>query len=57
MIVCVCNVIRERELRDVARDGDLDCAKSAFARLGHKPKCGQCLNVARNIITQPAANS
>lgn len=57
MIVCVCNVIRERELRDVARDGDLNCAKSAFARLGHKPKCGQCLNVARNIITQPAANA
>ena len=57
MIVCVCNAIRERELRDTARESGLSCAKSAYARLGHKPKCGQCLNVARNIISEPLANA
>lgn len=57
MIVCVCNAIRESDLRNAARDGGLSCAKSAYAHLGHKPKCGQCLNVARNIIAQPNANA
>ncbi len=57
MVVCVCNAIKEQELREAARDGELRCAKSAYARLGRKPKCGQCLNFARNIINEPATNS
>ncbi len=57
MVVCVCNAIRERELREAARDGDVRCAKTAFARLGAKPKCGQCLNFARNIINEPTQNT
>ncbi|RYY23293.1 MAG: (2Fe-2S)-binding protein, partial [Sphingomonadales bacterium] len=28
MVVCVCNAIRESQLRDVARDGQLRCAKA-----------------------------
>ena len=54
MVVCVCNAIRERDLRDVARDGQLRCAKAAYAQLGRKPKCGQCLSFARNIISDVA---
>lgn len=57
MVVCVCNAIRERELRDVARDGQLRCAKAAYAQLGRKPKCGQCLPFARNIISETAATA
>ena len=57
MVVCVCNAIRESELREVARDGRLRCAKTAYARLGAKPKCGQCLNFARNIINETSANA
>lgn len=55
MVVCVCNAIRESQLRDVARDGQLRCAKAAYAQLGRKPKCGQCLPFARNIISDVAA--
>jgi len=51
MVVCVCNAIRERDLRDVARDGQLRCAKAAYAQLGREPKCGHCLPFARNIIS------
>ncbi|BBB11731.1 MULTISPECIES: (2Fe-2S)-binding protein [unclassified Sphingopyxis] len=55
MVVCVCNAIRESQLRDVARNGGLRCAKAAYAQLGRKPKCGQCLSFARNIISDATA--
>ena len=55
MVVCVCNAIRESQLRDVARNGQLRCAKAAYAQLGRKPKCGQCLSFARNIISDATA--
>lgn len=55
MVVCVCNAIRESQLRDVARSGQLRCAKAAYAQLGRKPKCGQCLSFARNIISEATA--
>ena len=57
MVVCVCNAIRERDLRDVAKDGQLRCAKAAYAQLGRKPKCGQCLPFARNIISDVSATA
>ena len=57
MVVCVCNAIRERDLRDVAKDGQLRCAKAAYAQLGRKPKCGQCLPFARNIISDITATA
>ena len=57
MVVCVCNAIRERDLRDVAKNGQLRCAKAAYAQLGRKPKCGQCLSFARNIISDAAATA
>ena len=57
MVVCVCNAIRESQLRDVARNGQLRCAKAAYAQLGRKPKCGQCLSFARNIISDVAATA
>ena len=57
MVVCVCNAIKESQLRDVARSGQLRCAKAAYAQLGRKPKCGQCLPFARNIISDVAATA
>ena len=57
MVVCVCNAIKESQLRDVARSGQLRCAKAAYAQLGRKPKCGQCLSFARNIISDVAATA
>ncbi len=49
MYICVCNAIRECELRRAA----LRCAGDAeavYAALGKKPNCGQCLDDADDII-------
>ena len=49
MVVCVCNAIRERDVRDAARSGCADPVR-AYASLGRKPRCGQCLPFARELI-------
>jgi bacterioferritin-associated ferredoxin len=55
MVVCVCNAIREKDLRAAVRCGS-ERPNDVYARLGRKPKCGQCLTFARNIISAgPAA--
>jgi bacterioferritin-associated ferredoxin len=64
MIVCVCNAIREEQLRTVTRQG-AGSVGSAYARLGCKTKCGTCIPFARQIIDDerarldaaPAANA
>ena len=49
MIVCVCNAIRETQVRQAARDGAA-CPTSAYRCYGAKPRCGQCFTFARDII-------
>jgi bacterioferritin-associated ferredoxin len=49
MIVCICNAIRESEVRQAARDG-ASCANSAYRQLGRRARCGQCIPFAREII-------
>lgn len=51
MIVCVCNAIREEDLRGVARKGQA-CPRRAYAELGRRPKCGMCLDFARTVMTE-----
>ena len=49
MYICVCNAIRECELRKAA----LRCAGDAetvYASLGKRPNCGQCLEEADQIV-------
>ena len=51
MIVCVCNALRERQVTAAARDGrPTNCPVTTYARLGCKPKCGQCLPYARELV-------
>ncbi len=49
MYVCVCNAIRETELRAVAHRTMGD-AEVAYAALGKVPQCGQCLCEADEIL-------
>jgi len=50
MIVCVCNAIRECDVRAAAREG-ASCPTTAYRRAkGAKPRCGQCFSFAREII-------
>ncbi|HWT12441.1 MAG TPA: (2Fe-2S)-binding protein [Allosphingosinicella sp.] len=56
MIVCVCNAIREADLRQAARDGAA-CPTSAYRLYGRKPRCGQCVSFARQIIAAERATA
>jgi bacterioferritin-associated ferredoxin len=49
MYICVCNAIRDCELREAARScpGDVD---AVYQRLGHVPQCGQCLDEAAQLL-------
>lgn len=50
MYVCICNAIRESELREAAHshDGDADLA----TRCSAAPQCGQCLKEAAAILLE-----
>jgi len=54
MIVCNCNAIREREVREAARQGHCD-PLSAYRSLGRRPRCGQCIPFAREVIAAERA--
>jgi bacterioferritin-associated ferredoxin len=56
MIVCVCNAIRENELRAAARAG-ASCPTSAYRARGCKPRCGQCFSFAREVIAAELATA
>jgi bacterioferritin-associated ferredoxin len=56
MVVCVCNAIRERDLRAAVRCGS-EKPHDVYARLGRKPKCGQCLSFARKLISAGPATA
>lgn len=49
MYICVCNAIRECELREAARrcPGDAD---AVYEALGCRPQCGQCLDEAAELL-------
>ena len=54
MYVCICNAIREKDLRAAARccrDG----AEELYARLGRIPQCRQCLDEADHIVAEERA--
>jgi len=51
MIVCVCNRITEKEVREAARKG-ARTAEAAYATLGCEPQCGCCLDYAQHVIDE-----
>lgn len=54
MVVCICNAIRERDVRAAARNGSRT-ASQAYRSMGCQAKCGQCVPVARAIIDEERA--
>jgi len=54
MVVCVCNAISERDVREAARQG-ASCPLRAYASMGRRPRCGQCVPFAREIINEERA--
>ncbi|MGB7373822.1 (2Fe-2S)-binding protein [Pontixanthobacter sp.] len=51
MYICICNAIRETDLRRAAVQNSGD-AEAVYARLGKRPNCGQCLADANAIISE-----
>ena len=49
MYICVCNAIRETELRRaaIASDGDVE---AIYHSLGCEPQCRQCFDEAEAVI-------
>ena len=54
MYVCVCNAIREHELRHAARRTEGD-AEAVYAALECEPQCGMCLDEANELIAEERA--
>ncbi|MBB3940739.1 bacterioferritin-associated ferredoxin [Novosphingobium fluoreni] len=56
MYVCICNAIRECELRHLARTcrGGAD---ELYAKLGRPPQCRQCVDEAEDIISEERLGS
>lgn len=54
MYVCVCNAIRECELRRAALRAAGN-AEAVYASLGKRPNCGQCLDDAQELIEEERA--
>ena len=54
MIGCICNAIREDEIRRAARNG-APCPIAAYRSVDCEPQCGQCLPYARELIDQERA--
>lgn len=54
MLVCICNAIREDELREVARHG-VTCPEAAYAVLGKSPQCRICLDHAEDVMSEERA--
>lgn len=51
MYVCICNAIRETDLRSAARRCRGD-AEAVYASLGRAPQCRQCLDEVEEIIAE-----
>jgi bacterioferritin-associated ferredoxin len=49
MYICICNAIRESDLRSAARgqNGDVE---ALYQKLGHQPRCRKCLIMAQQIV-------
>ena len=56
MIVCVCNAIREDELRAAARKGASNPLE-AYKSLDCEPACGCCLDYAQEVIDDEHAHA
>ena len=54
MIVCVCNAIREDDIRTAARNG-APCAEIAYRSVDCEVQCGHCLPYADDLIASERA--
>jgi len=51
MYVCICNAIRETDLRRAARASRCGVEK-LYAGMGKRPQCAQCIEDAEDIVAE-----
>lgn len=56
MYVCICNAIRETDLRCAARRCS-GGAEAIYAAMGRTPQCRQCLDDAEDIIADEVSSA
>ncbi len=52
MIVCICNVLRESDCREVAADPSVRRAHCVYRRLGCRVRCGACVETMQAIVEE-----
>ncbi|HEY5567568.1 MAG TPA: (2Fe-2S)-binding protein [Gammaproteobacteria bacterium] len=55
MYVCICNGVRDREIRQAAMTG-LRSARAVYSHLGKPARCGRCLDLAARLIEEVHAS-
>jgi len=56
MYVCVCNGLREKEVRNAVKSG-ADTVGRIFKAHGCKPDCAQCIGCMRDFIEEEMVSS
>ncbi len=54
MYICICNAIKETDLREAARCAS-GTAEDLYRTLGREPMCRQCLDDAEDIVCDARA--
>ncbi|MFT0860567.1 bacterioferritin-associated ferredoxin [Ancylobacter sp. G4_0304] len=59
MIVCSCNVLSDRQVRDAVATPETPCrtAGQVYRCLGCSPQCGRCARTIRKLIDDVMATS
>ncbi|MCX7284294.1 MAG: (2Fe-2S)-binding protein [Novosphingobium sp.] len=56
MYICICNAIREKDIRSAARC-QAGGAEDIYGSMGYRPQCRQCLEDAEDIIADERART
>ena len=52
MYVCVCNALRESDIREAARQYPAASPEEPYEELGAMPDCGTCLVFAKHVMDE-----
>jgi bacterioferritin-associated ferredoxin len=52
MYVCICNALREREVRQAIEQGGAATPAEIYARLGVTPACRRCADTIADLLDQ-----
>ncbi|WP_091896204.1 (2Fe-2S)-binding protein [Bradyrhizobium sp. Rc2d] len=52
MIICSCNILSDRDVRQAVNTVDDANAKQIYGRLGCSAECGRCAHTIRTIIDE-----